>query len=435
MDSIDLAMLCLGGMIVLMALRVPIAVALGGTAFVGLWLLRDVNVALRTLGSTPFEFSANWSLTAIPMFLLMGAIASRGGLTAALFAVARLWMGRLPGGLAVATNFACAMFAAASGSSLATAAAMGRVAIPEMLKLGYSPALATGTVAAAGTLGALIPPSILFVIFGWYTETSIGKLLMAGVLPGLLNAALFAAYITGICTLRPELAPPVAIQASLKQKVAALGSIWPIPLLVLSVIGSIYTGMATATEAAAFGATTALLVVIVKGACSKAMLREVMVDALHSTASIFVIAIGAVLLTRFLAFAGLPQFMGGLVQNQNLGPYEIILFMVVVYFILGCFLDPLGIMLITLPIMLPMWTAAGIDLVWMGVLVVLMLEIGMLTPPLGLNIFVVKATIGNTVPLTTIFRGIVGFVAIDFVLVGVLVAFPQISLLLPGLLE
>lgn len=435
MSSITLAVICLFGMVVMMALRVPIAVAIGGTAFIGIWLLRDIHVALASLGSLPFEFSANWNLTAIPMFLLMGAIAARGGLTTSLFKVARLWLAGLPGGLAVATNMACAMFAAASGSSLATAAAMARIAVPEMLKLGYHPGLATGVVAAAGTLGALIPPSILFVIFGWYTETPIGKLLIAGILPGLLNAALFTAYIMGYCKIFPNAAPKTSSDASWGERIAALREVWPIPVLVLSVVGGIYSGLATATEAAAVGALAALILVLTRTGLTWSDWRLMLIDALHSTASIFVIAIGAVLLTRFLALAGLPQFMGSLVNNYELGAYEIILFMVVIYFILGCFLDPLGIILITLPILLPMWKSAGLDLVWMGVLVVVMLEIGMLTPPLGLNVFIVKSVVGDTVPLWTIFKGVGGFVVVDIVLVVILVIFPQISLYLPSLLE
>ena len=237
-----------------------IAVAIGGTAFVGIWLLRDVPSHSHL---DPFEFSANWNLTAIPMFLLMGAIAARGGLTTSLFAVARLWLAGLPGGLAVATNIACAMFAAASGSSLATAAAMARIAVPEMLKLGYHPGLATGVVAAAGTLGALIPPSILFVIFGWYTETPIGKLLIAGILPGLLNAALFTAYILGYCKIFPDGAPKTVSDASWRERISALREVWPIPVLVLSVIGGIYRDWA-ATEAAALGALSALILVLIR---------------------------------------------------------------------------------------------------------------------------------------------------------------------------
>ncbi|MFZ5779942.1 MAG: TRAP transporter large permease [Pseudomonadota bacterium] len=435
MDSISLAFLCLAGMIALMAIRMPIAVALGLTSFVGIWALKGLDTSLRVVGSTPFEFSASWNLSAIPMFLLMGSIAFRGGLTSSLFEAARLWLARLPGGLAVAANFASAMFAAASGSSVATAAAMGRLAIPEMLRFRYDPALATGTVAAAGTLGSMIPPSIAFVIFGWYTETPIGKLLIAGIFPGLLNAALFAAFIITYCVLKPEAAPPPDDRPTLREKFAVLGKVWPIPALILCVIGGIYSGLTTATEAAAFGAFCAIVIAGLRGGLNRQTFKESLVDTLHSGASIFLIAVSAVLLTRFLALAGLPQFMGDMVNTLELGPLGVIVFMAVIYLILGCFLDPIGIMLITLPILLPMWKAVGLDLIWMGVLVVMLLEIGLLTPPVGLNAFVIKSVVGDAVSLSTIFRGLLWFIAVDIVVVILLIAFPQISLYLPSLLE
>lgn len=434
MDPINLAFICMGVVVVLMAIRVPIAVALGLTSLGGIAVLRGPETALRTLGSAPFDFSASWTLSAIPMFLLMGSIAFRGGMTTSLFDAARMWLYKLPGGLAVAANFGAAMFAAASGSSVATAAAMGRLAIPEMLRFKYDPALATGTVAAAGTLGAMIPPSIGFVIFGWYTETPIGKLLIAGVVPGVLNAVLFAVYIIGYCKLKPEAAPPPDDKPTTADRFAALGRIWPIPLLILCVIGGIYSGLTTATEAAAFGAFAALVIALLKGGLTRTTLKESVVDALHSGASIFFIAVSAVLLTRFLALCGLPAFMGSFVGQAGLGPYEVIFFMVVVYLILGCFLDPIGIMLITLPILLPMWKAVGLDMVWMGVLVVMLLEIGLLTPPVGLNAFVIKTVVGDLVPLSTIFKGLIGFILVDIVVVVLLVAFPEISLTLPNLM-
>ncbi len=435
MNSVQIAFLCLAGMMALMAIRVPIAVALGLSAFAGIAWLLGPNAALRVIGSAPFEFGASWELSAIPMFLLMGNLAYRGGLTASLFEAARLWLAKLPGGLAVAANFASALFAAASGSSLATAAAMGRLAIPEMLKYRYDPGLACATVAAAGTLGAIIPPSIAFVLFGWYTETPIGKLLIAGILPGLLTAALFAAYIIIHCRLRPEIAPPPDDDPTWKERFAILLDIWPSPLLVLSVIGGIYSGLTTATEAAAFGAFSALVIALLKGGLTLQALRHSIVDTLHSTASLFLIAVSAVILTRFLAISGVPDFMGALVADMDLGPYGVIAFMVVVYLILGCFLDPIGIMLITLPILMPMWEAVQLDMIWMGVLVVILLEIGLITPPVGLNAFVIKSVVGDQIPLTTIFRGLLWFLVVDLVVVGILVAFPQISLFLPGFVD
>ncbi len=435
MSQIQIAFICLGGMLALMAIRVPIAISLGLSAFLGMGWLLGFNAAFRVLGSAPFEFGASWELSAVPMFLLMGNLAYRGGLTSSLFKAARLWLSRLPGGLAVAANFASALFSAASGSSMATAAAMGRLAIPEMLKYRYDPALASATVAAAGTLGAIIPPSIAFVLFGWYTETPIGKLLIAGILPGILMASMFAAYIIIYCKLNPEAAPPPDDDPTWRERFAVLLEVWPSPLLVLSVIGGIYSGLTTATEAAAFGAFAALVIALLKRGLTLQSFWQSLVDTLHSTASLFLIAVSAVILTRFLAIAGVPDFMGGLVEDMNLGPYGVIMFMVVIYLILGCFLDPIGILLITLPILLPMWEAVGLDMIWMGVLVVILLEVGLITPPVGLNAFVIKTVMGDQIPLTTIFRGLLGFLAINLVVLGLLIAFPEISLFLPSFVE
>lgn len=435
MSPVSIAFLSLAGMLALMAFRVPIAISLGLAAFCGMGALLGFPVALRLLGSVPFEFGASWELSAVPLFLFMGNLAYRGGLTSSLFKAARLWLSRLPGGLAVAANFASAVFAAASGSSMATAAAMGRLAIPEMLKYRYDPALATATVAAAGTLGAVIPPSIMLVLFGWYTETPIGKLLIAGIFPGLLMAVMFAVYIIVRSAVHPELAPPPDDAPTWRERFIVLLEVWPSPLLILCVIGGIYSGLTTATEAAAFGAFAALVIALAKRGLTWDAFRVCLVDTMHATASLFLIAISAVILTRFLAIAGVPDFMGDLVVDMDLGPYGVILFMIIMYLILGCFLDPIGIMLITLPILMPMWAAVELDLIWMGVLVVILLEIGLITPPVGLNAFVIRSVVGDEVPLTTIFRGLIWFVLMDLVVIAILVAFPEISTFLPAFVE
>lgn len=418
-------------LLVLIGLRVPIGLALGGVSLIGLMMVRSTEAALGIFGDLPFEFGASWSLSAVPMFLLMGSIAYHTGLTSSLFKAARLWLGRLPGGLAVATNFAAAGFAAASGSSLATAAAMGRLAIPEMLKMGYDKALATGVVAASGTLGALIPPSILFVLYGWFTETSIGALLIAGVFPGLLTAGIYAAMIVGRCVYDPSLAPRVTEHVSWGDKFRVLLEIWPIPVLVLGVVGGIYSGIATATEAAALGALFAAIIGLLRGQLTWTAFRTSVVEALESTASIFFVAIGALLLTRLLAFAGVPTIMAESIGSWAIDPIWLIVGISIVYLILGMFLDPLGLMLLTLPVFLPMFEALKLDLVWIGVIVVKYIEIGLLTPPIGLNAYVVKGVVGDAVPLTTIFRGLAWFIAAEAVIMVLLIGFPEISLWLP----
>ena len=419
-------------LLVLIGLRVPIGLALGVVSLIGLMIVRSTESALGIFADLPFEFGANWSLSAVPMFLLRGSIAFHTGMTGSLFHAARLWLSGLPGGLAVATNFASAGFAAASGSSLATAAAMGRLAIPEMLRMRYDPALATGVVAASGTLGSLIPPSILFVLYGWFTETSIGALLIAGLLPGLLTAFVYAAMIIGRCIANPQLAPRGDDHITWGQRWAVLLEIWPIPLLVLSVIGGIYSGIATATEAAALGALMALLISLARGKLTWLAFRTSVTEALESTASIFFVAIGALLLTRLLALAGLPTIMAASISDFALDPLYLIIGVSIVYLILGCFLDPLGLMLLTLPVFQPMFQAVHLDLIWVGVIVVKYIEIGLLTPPVGLNAYVVKGVVGNAVPLTTIFRGLAWFIGAEAIIMVLLIAFPEISTYLPS---
>lgn len=421
-------------LLLLLAIRVPIGIALSLVSIGGMIALRGTRAAFGVLGSLPFDFAASWSLSAVPMFLLMGSLASHTGLTRSLYQAARIWFNPLPGGLAVASNFASAGFAAASGSSLATAAAMGRLAIPEMLSFGYNKGLATGTIAAAGTLGAFIPPSIAFVLYGWYTQQPVGTLLVAGIIPGLLTAGCYSTMIILRCSINPELAPKARIDANLGEKLRALRDIWPMPLLILCVIGGIFTGMTTATEAGAFGASFALLIALFMGRLTKQALRDSFMEALRTTASIFFIAIGAILFTRFLAMAGLPRVMGEIVTSWDLGAIGVILLMVAVYLILGMFLDPLGIILLTLPVFLPMFQQLGLDLIWIGVLVVKMIEIGLLTPPVGMNAFVVKNIVGNTVELNEIFAGLTWFLLCEVVIVALLIAFPWLSLWLPGLM-
>jgi tripartite ATP-independent transporter DctM subunit len=423
-----------GAIIVLVLLRLPIGLALGIVALVGLVMIVGVDVAMSMLRILPFDFVSNWDLSAIPMFLLMGSIAHRAGMTAHLFEAARLWFGRLPGGLAVATNFACAGFAAASGSSLATAMAIGRITIPEMRRHNYDPGLATGVVACAGTLGILIPPSIIMVIYGIFAEVSVAQLFIAGVIPGLLTAAVYAAQIVLRCLWNPKLAPMIDERPSWKEKFAALGEVWPLPLLILGVIGGIYSGITTPTEAGAVGAFLAVVIALAQRKLTLASFRDAAREAIFSTASIFFVAIGAILLTRFMALSGMPVFLGQAVQAFGIDPLVLVLTTGVVYLILGCFLDPLGMMLLTLPVFLPMFLAAKIDLIWFGILLVKYIEIGLITPPVGLNVYGIKVMVPD-VPLETIFRGACWFLLSEVVILTLLIAFPQISLWLPSLMQ
>lgn len=423
----------LGGLMVLLALRVPIALALFTVSFLGIASVRGLKPALQIVAQEPFAFVSSWTLSAIPLFIFMGFLVQTTGMSGSLFHACRLWLSRLPGGLAVAANFACAGFSAASGSSVSTAAAMGRLAVPEMLRYRYDPGLATAVVASAGTLGSLIPPSIVFILYGIFAGVSINKLFLAGILPGLLTAAIYAVMIVVRCSLRPSLAPRVQEEIGWGEKVASLTGILPLLSVIVIVLGGIYAGLLTATEAGAFGAFAVLVVALVQGRLNLASVVDALVAAVVSTTKIFFIAVGAVLLTKFLAITGsghqLAQWALSLKDDTAL----LMAMMIATYLVLGMFLDPIGILLITIPVFLPVLDAIGFDLVLFGVLVVKFIEIGLLTPPVGLNVFVIKSVVATDISLAQMFRGVAWFLLCEAVVVALLFSFPSISLFLPSL--
>jgi C4-dicarboxylate transporter, DctM subunit len=438
MDALTLALVGLGAMLVLIALRVPIGIAMGAVAFAGFWYLRNFNVALSALSDTPFVFAANWDLSAIPMFLLMGAIAANSGIGTALFRAAHAWFGGLPGGLAVATNWACAGFGAASGSSIAAAAVMARLAVPEMLKQKYDKGLATGVCASGGTLDALIPPSILFVIYGVFAEVSVPKLLIAGILPGLLTAAVYMIMIMVRCSIDPSLAPKVAFpdRAALwRERWDSLAGIWPVLVLIIGVMGGLYAGVVTPTEGGAVGAFLAALIGLVQRKLTVEGFIDALKDAMATTAQLFFVGIGAILFTKFLALSGTADMFKEVIGQWALNPLLLVIAVSVIYIILGTFMDPLGMILLTIPVFVPMFAALNLDLVWFGVLVVKYIGISLLTPPVGFNIYVVATATDNSIPLQTIYRGCYWFLACEVVIMALLIAFPQISLFLPNLMN
>lgn len=435
MSEIELGYVSLAAVLGLLALRVPIGIALGGVSILGIWYLRGITVALNMLRSAPYDFMASWELSAIPMFVLMGAIAHRSGISSSLFTAARLWFARLPGGLAVATNFACAGFAAASGSSVASAAAMGSIAIPEMLKAGYDKSLATGTVAAAGTLAALIPPSIAFVLYGIFAQASVTKLLIAGVLPGILTAVVYAAMIVARCVISPQIAPRIDIDVSRAERWRSLRDVWPILLLILGIIGGLLGGLVTPTEAGSLGAFLAYVIAAIQGKLTKEVFVESLRDGLTSTSRLLFVAVGAILLTKYMALSGMPFYLADLIGSWAVNPILLVIGASIVYLVLGMFLDPLGILLITVPVFIPMFEKLGLNLIWFGVIVVKYLEIGLLTPPVGFNVYVIKTVVGDEIALETIFKGVGWFLACEVLIMTLLIAFPEISLYLPSLMD
>ena len=432
MENYEIGLWAFGLVLVMIALRFPIGVALGLVSVGGVTLLKGINVTFAMIEAIPFEFAAHWTLSAIPMFLLMGSIAHHSGIAEALYAAARVWLGRAPGGLAVATNFGCAAFAAASGSSTATAAALGRLAIPEMNKAGYDQGLSTGVVASAGTLGGMIPPSIGMLIYGLFAEVSIAKLFIAGILPGILSAAIYAAMIMTRCVINPSLAPKIEMRVTWGMRFAALRDVWPLILLIFGILGGLYSGLFSPTEAGACGAFFAMVIAALQGRLNWQMFRDSVTEALSATARIFFVAVGAVLLTKFLAMAGTPFFLAEMFKKIAADPVYLVAGSSLIFIFLGMFLDPLGIKLLTLPILIPMFEALGLDLIWFGILVIKYVEIGLITPPVGFNVYVIKSVVGDSVPLETIFKGVTWFVVMDVITLLILIAFPAISTWLPN---
>ncbi|MBN9889277.1 TRAP transporter large permease [Salipiger abyssi] len=422
-------------LLVLILLRIPIGLSLILVSFSGLWILVGESAAWGSLGLIPYSFAAHWQLSSVPMFVLMGFVCFHAGLTKGLFDAARLWLAKLPGGLAIAGVFGATGFAAVTGSSLACSAAMGRIAIPEMMKSRYDAALATGSVAAAGTIGALIPPSILLILYGIIAQVPVGALFLGGVGVGVLTAAAYVSVIMIRVILNPDLAPRAHEDAGWGERLRALADIWPVLLLMIGVFGGLFSGVFTPTEAGAVGASLSVIIAFVKRTLTWKRMWDSLYETLMVSASIFIIAIGANMLTRFIAFSGSGDALADLVSNLEANRYVLLLGITVVYLLLGMFLDPIGAMLLTLPILLPILKDTGYDLLWFGVLLAKYLEIGMITPPIGLNVFVLKGVVGDKIALSTIFRGVLWFLLADLFIVLAVIVFPEIITFLPSLLK
>jgi len=414
---------------ILLALKMQIGVAMALVGFLGMCIVSDIQSAIYILSITPLAESKSYTLSVIPLFILMGQFAFVSGISHDIYKTVYTWMGRFRGGLAMATIMACGGFAAVCGSSLATGATMGMVAIPEMNKYRYDHRLSTGCVAAGGTLGILIPPSIGFVIYGILTEESIGKLFMAGLLPGFLLAGLFLVTIYIQCRIHPEMGP-CGPATTMKMKIKSLSGTWGMLSLFFIVMGGIYFGVFTPTEAAGIGAFGALAFALLR----KKLTWETFVLSIKetgtTTAMIFMIIIGANILSSFLGLTGLPMRLADTMAALPLPKYAILAAMLLIFLALGCVMDCYAIMILVLPILFPVVQALHFDPIWFGVIMVIVLEAGLITPPIGLNVFVLKGAAPD-IPLSTVFRGIWPFlIALLFVIV-LLTIFPQIALFIP----
>ncbi len=414
-------------------LRVPLAFAMGIVGIAGIGLTRGWLPALASTAQVVHETGFAYTLSVIPLFILMGNFVARAGLAHELFAAAYAFIGHFRGGLAHATVAACAGFGAICGSSIATAATMSKVAYPSMKKMGYSDSLATGVMAAGGTLGIMIPPSTIMVIYGIITETNIGKLFAAGVMPGILTALLMMAGIA-VMTARDPTHAPAGQRSTWPQRWAALRGIWGVLLLVVVVLGGIYGGVFTATEGAGIGASGAFLFALARRRLTWAILYQVLVESARTTAMLFTLLIAATIFANFVNFTTMPGDLKNWITHLGLSPTMVIAAMMLIYIVLGTVMEELTMVLLTIPLFFPIVTALGFDPVWFGVLIVMIVQIGLISPPVGMNLFVLNALLPG-VGLGAIFRGCWPFVAIMILVLALLVAFPQISLWLPGLMK
>src|SRR5882757_5769518 len=422
-----------GGLIalfVMLALRVPVGMTLLTIGFFGIAALSGWKPAMATMTSTAFSMSSNYSLMVIPMFLMMGNIATTSGLSRRLFDAAYAWVGSFRGGLASATVLGCASFAAVSGSSVATAVTIGQVALPEMRRFRYLPKLATGVVAAGGTLGILIPPSAPFVVYALLTDQSIGRLFIAGILPGILLTAVFILTITILTWRKPEIAPP-GPHIPFADKLRAFGGSSPLIAVILISIGGIYLGIFTPVEASGIGAFLTATIALGARLMKFRQLVPVLVESVRATAMLFMIVIGASVFGPFLSLSHIPTLVGEAMATLNFGVIGTLVMILAVMIVLGTFLETFSMLVISMPIFFPIIVKLGIDPIWFGVLIVVTVEMGLITPPVGLNVYVIKG-LAPDVPMGQIFEGIIPFLVAMLITLAILVAFPAISLWLPN---
>ncbi|MFG6517553.1 TRAP transporter large permease [Sulfitobacter sp. 1A13496] len=442
MDASTIGMIAFAAVLIMLALRVPIAFTLASVATVATFFIfafrtgtfmpeRAIKATTSMVFSNSFDLIHSYDLSMIPLFVALGHIAYRADITTKIYHAAKVWLTKLPGGVAMASVMGCGGFSAITGSSIACASTMGKICTPEMLRMGYDPRLATASVAAGGTLGSLIPPSVLFIIYGIFTETSISSLFLAGVLPGLLTLMGFVLVIAVWVWRDPSVAPPTDQRYSAGERWTAALESWPALLLFVLIIGGIYGGIFTATEAAAVCVVSATLIGFAQKKLDWAGLWSAVKETCVQTSAIFLIAASAKIFVAFVALTGVAGTIVGFVSEAQLSLVVLMLCIALIYLLLGMFLDPIGIMVLTLPLMIPLVESYDLNLIWFGVVVIKLLEIGLITPPVGLNVFVIANVVGREAPIDKIFAGITRFLSVDVIVLILIMSFPMISLLIP----
>ena len=433
-----ISVLGLGAVLILVFLRMPIAIAMGLIGFVGYAEIRGFRASISMVGRLVIDTAQDYGLSVVPLFILMGLFVNKGGLSRELYQVSNAFLGHFRGGLAMATIVACAGFSAICGSSLATAATMSKVAMPQMRKYNYADSLSTASIAAGGTLGILIPPSVILVIYGLLTETSIGKLFIAGIIPGLLGVVLYLVAVR-FTVLRNPATGPAGERTNWADRGRAVRGVWAVLLLFFIVIGGLYGALNiwplnltfSPTEAAGMGAAGAFLIALSRGKLNMSKTMQVLIETVQTAAALFAVLIGAWVFSNFVNIAGLPEALRALVSSAGLAPMVVMLMILGVYIVLGCVFESLSMLLLTVPIFFPLVTSLGFDPVWFGIIVVVVTEISLITPPVGLNVFVLKGVVGD-VSTATIFKGVTPFWVVDIIRLAILVFIPWLVLFLPN---
>ncbi|WP_310646401.1 TRAP transporter permease [Limnohabitans sp.] len=415
---------------VLMLLRVPVGMAMGLVGVVGYSYIAGTGPALKLIGQTSMRTVTDYTFGVIPMFMLMGAFVSVSGVSRELFRAANAFIGHLRGGLGVATVLACGGFAAICGSSVATAATFSAVAYPEMRRFGYPQSFSTGVIAAGGTLGAMLPPSTVLAVYAILTQQDIGKLFMAGIVPGLLAMSMYVITIMLIVYFRPDWLP-AGERKSFRERVSGLKDVWAPLVLFLFVIGGLYGGFFTPTEAGGVGASGAFLLGVLRGKLDRAGIREALLSATRTSAAVFTVLIGALLFGYFLTITQTPQKLTEFLTSLGVGRYGVLAMIMVMYLVLGCLMDAMAMIILTVPIIYPVILQLGFDPIWFGIIIVMTVELGLIHPPVGMNVFVIKSVVKD-VSFMTIFKGVIPFVITDILRLIILIAFPIIALWLPN---
>ena len=415
----------------LMLLRVPVGIGMGTVGVLGFgYMIGDIGPALKLLAQSPIRTATDAEFAVIPLFLLMGAFASASGMSRELFRASNTFLGHLRGGLGIATIVACGGFAAICGSSVATAATFSKVAYPEMRAHGYPQSFATGVIAAGGSLGIMIPPSTVFAVYGLITEQDIGKLFIAGIVPGLLAVGMYITTINIIAFVRPGFLPS-APRHSWRERIEAARDVWAVVLLFVFIIGGLYGGLFTATEAAGMGAAGAFIISVLRGKLSREDFWRCLIESLRTTAAVFTILIGALIFGYFLTITQTPQKITEFLTGLGLGPYGVLVLIMLMYLALGCIMDAMAMIILTIPIVFPVIKTLGFDPIWFGVIIVMTVELGLIHPPVGMNVFVIKSVIKD-VKLSTVFYGVMPFVLTDILRLAVLIALPVLATWLPS---